>query len=153
MIVMDTLDPLRMLVADSLKRSDAPRFLLSAFLLPPGEHRIEIDLEDVADDAEVWMLVSGSADDRRVRLSYPHSTDPTVWTHYLIDSISLKEAKTLEETLPTQFDIQIELSDLAAGSMAIEDMCDACALPRRSELVGLDAPPPVESAPQFDGTL
>lgn len=150
---INTLDPLHILVVDSLKASDAPRFLQTLFTLPPGEHRITVDVEDVQGDAEIWLNVAGTGEARRISLSYPHDTYPTVWTHIVVSGGDFREAKTLEESLPPAFDVVFPLTAFAAGSMAIEDMCDACAFPRDPANIGQDAPRPLESVAPFDGRL
>jgi len=153
---MDQQEALLRLVADALLHSDAPRFLLSLVTLPEGEHRLVIDLPEVEPEHEAWLLVSGTEDGRRARLSFVSAFDaenaagtamPAVWHHYLIERGVLREAKTLEETLPASFDYVIDLESLAGGSAAIEDLCDACGLVRDPGVAGRDAPPPLESAP------
>ena len=51
-------DPLLLMAADSLRRSDAPRFLLSLFSLPPGEHRVAPPLPGVSTASEVWVFIT-----------------------------------------------------------------------------------------------
>jgi hypothetical protein len=143
------------MVAHSLKASDAPRFLISIFTLPSGEHRLDIDLDHSdADRADAWLLVGSDNDRPRIRLSYcsdfpetdtPGVTMPSVWTHILVDGETLKETKSFEETLPASFEYEVDLRTLASGTAAIEDLCDACGLPRDSSLVGSIPAEPLES--------
>jgi hypothetical protein len=153
---LPTDDPLILMAADSLRRSDAPRFLLSLFSLPPGEHRIAPPLPGVSTASEVWVFITETGGRRRARVSIPFHFEeensaglmmPTVWQHVLVDGTAVREAKTYEETLPETFDHEVELAQIAAGDLAIEDMCDACDLPRDPALRGQEAPPPLESNP------
>lgn len=159
-----TTDPLLLMVADTLRSSDAPRYLISLCQLGPGEYRIEIDHAEVseADSADVWLLVSEGERGRRGRLSFPSTFRDenanglpfqTVWHHYLVSDGMFREAKTMEETLPAQFDYEIDLSSLAASVSSVEDLCDACALPRDAELRGRPPADPLETAPPFDGRV
>ena len=152
-----TLDPLNAMAAHTLQVSDAPRFLISLFTLGPGEHRITINHPEVEPNPrEAWVHVSGKGGAWRAHLSFPSTFAKedglglllsTVWHHYLLSGGVLHEAKTFEETLPTRFDVTVEVQALAAGTMAVEDLCDACALPRDPALRGAPPPVPLESDP------
>lgn len=147
------------MVAHSLTASGAPRFLIHLFTLPPGEHRLEIDVEDVsAEGSEAWLMISNTDNGRRIRLSfgseYPDGeaagiTMPSVWTHILVDDTTFRESKTMEETLPQTFDYEIDLQSLAAGTASVEDLCDACGLPLDPGLAGKAPAAPLESAAPF----
>lgn len=147
------------MVAHSLTASGAPRFLIHLFTQPPGEHRLEIDVEDVsAEGSEAWLMISQEDDGPRIRLSYsseyPDSAAagismPSVWTHILVDGMTFRESKTMEETLPPVFDYEIDLRSLAAGTASVEDLCDACGLSLDPSRVGQAPAAPLESAAPF----
>lgn len=155
-------NPLFQMIAATLQSSDAPRFLLSMFTNDLGEHQILIDHPEVDEaDNHAWLLISNE-DGIRIRLSFasnfrdegnamPRAT--TVWHHYLVTNDTFMEAKTIEETLPASFDYEVDISSIAANSLTIEDLCDACALPRDDTLRGKAAPKPAQSAPPFTGVL
>lgn len=148
-------DPLDLMIAHALQASAAPRFLISLFTLGPGEHRIAVDLPEVGEAGQdgAWLLVTGTGPGRRARLSFASRFDkenaaglamPTIWHHILIDDGALREAKTLEETLPERFDVEIEVRALSSES-GIEDLCDACAWPTEAALRGQPPRPPLAS--------
>lgn len=164
MTAIHTNDGLLLMVADTLRRSDAPRFLISICQLGPGEHQIVIDHPEVSqhDIEDVRLLVSDDGNGRRARLSFPSTFAqenklglmmPTVWHHYLVSDGLFREAKTLEETLPATFDYEIDLSSLAASTANVADLCDACALPRDLNLKGVEAAEPLETVPPFTGIM
>lgn len=154
--------PLFQMVASALQASDAPRFLLSMFTNGPGEHQILIDHPEVDEaDNRAWLLVTDD-EGPRIRLSFVSNfrdTDSSlpqvtaIWHHYLITDDTFREAKTVEETLPETYDYAVDLNSIAASSATIEDLCDACALPRHEEKRGQPAPDPLESHPPFTGAL
>ena len=156
-------DPVLLMAAHSLRASGAPRFLIHFVALNPGEHRIALDHPEVdAADREGWLFVSEGPRGRRAALSFPSVFRaeeeagvalPTVWHHYLVEGDEMSEAKTHEETLPERFDVAVELRALASGEGAVEDWCDACALPLEPRLRGASPPPPLESLPPFVGRL
>ena len=156
-------DPTTLLMAaHSLRMSGAPRFLIHLVALDPGEHRIALDHPEVDEaDREGWLFVSEGQRGRRAALSFPSAfraeeTDvvlPTVWHHYLVEGEELREAKTHEETAPSRYDVAVELRVLASGQGAVEDWCDACALPLDAGLRGTAPPQPIESLPPFAGRI
>jgi hypothetical protein len=149
-------DPLLLMVMDSLRRSDAPRFLLSLFALGPGEHRIGPPLPGVSAESEVWVIITGTGQQRRARVSIPFLFKeenqaglemPTVWQHVVASGARLRETKTYEESLPDTYDYEVELAQIAAGDLTVEDMCDACDFPRNLAVRGQEAQSPLESHP------
>lgn len=156
-------DPTLVMAAHSLRASGAPRFLIHLVALGPGEHRIGLDHPEVDEaDREGWLLVSDGPQGRRAALSFASGFRaetaagvvlPTVWHHYLVEGEEMREAKTHEESPPSRYDVAVELRALAAGTGAVEDWCDACALPVDPGLRGMDAPPPSETLPPFSGRL
>jgi hypothetical protein len=151
---LPTDDPLLLMVTDNLRRSDAPRFLLSLFALTPGEYRIGPPLPGVSAESEVWAFITGAGAQRRARVSIPFLFQeenqagldmPTIWQHVVAEAGLLREAKTFEESMPEAYDYEIELAQIAASDLAIEDMCDACDFPRDPAVRGREAPPPLES--------
>ena len=156
-------DPTLVMAAHSLQASGAPRFLIHLMTLGPGEHRIALDHPEVDEaDREGWLFVLEGPRGRRAALSFASAFRaeeasgvvlPTVWHHYLVEDDELREAKTHEENAPSRYDIAVELRALASGEGAVEDWCDACALPLDAALRGAAPPPPVESLPPFAGRL
>lgn len=152
--------PLFQMIASALQESDAPRFLLSMFTNGPGEHQIFIDHPEVDQADNRAPLLISDDNGPRIRLSFVSNfrdADPSqntaVWHHYLVSEDTFREAKTFEETLPATFDYEVDLSSLAANLATIEDLCDACALPRDDAKRGQPAPEPERSDPPFEGTL
>lgn len=134
------------MVAHSLRVSDAPRFLLAMFSNEPGMHEIDIDGFDGTEvPVEGRLFV---AEDRAlVTLSFETQYDyslsrnvTSVWHHYRVENEMLKEAKTHEETQPSSFDYEIDLGSLAADIANVNDLCDACALPRSPEVAQTEPP-------------
>ena len=159
----EAMDPLAAMAAHSLQASGAPRFLIQLLTLPAGEHLIPLDHPEVdANDRSAWLLIEDSDEARRAVLSFPSRFTaegqaglamPAVWHHYVVEDGTLSEAKTLEESVPDRLDVSVELRDMAAGSLAVEDFCDACSLALDTSIAGTDAPSPIESKPPFSGRL
>jgi hypothetical protein len=132
-----------------LRKSDAPRFLLSLLQLPAGLHRIIIDDPTLSKDEQVGeLIVEEDETGRKAELvyvrSFPTSESLTPIYHvYVQQKDTLSVSQTIDGNAPEKPHDLFAISDLA-NQTSIEDFCDFCSIPMGTSLSGKAAPEPIQ---------